>query len=78
MSSFKAEYQVFFESPAGMEYKQHLIDQRASEHDKAENNPEQARDHASTAKAYTETLNHIESIQMGVIKPSRSSNGADA
>lgn len=77
MSSHKSEYKVFFDSPAGEEFKQHFRDQRASEHSKSEENPDEARDHATTAKAYTEVLNHIESIQLGIVKPSRSSSGAD-
>lgn len=75
MSTFGAEYKQFFESPAGISLLNWLRDQRNTEHDFAEAVPVQAPYHASTAKAYSQLIQHIDSMMVGVVKPNRSSSG---
>lgn len=74
MSRFASDYEQFFTSPAGISFLTWLQEQRTNEHDKAETNPANAGWHVSTAKAYGEVLEHIDSVQVGL---GRSSNGAD-
>lgn len=77
MSKFSNDYDTFFTSPAGISMLTWLQEQRISEHDKAENNPDQARDHSQVAKGYREILQHIDSVRTPLRPESRSSNGAD-
>jgi hypothetical protein len=77
MSQYAKEYAQFFESPAGVSLLTWLQDQRISEHDKAEANPTEAGYHVSTAKAYGDIQQHIDSVQTGVGKPGHSSSETD-
>lgn len=77
MSQFTNDYDAFFTSPAGISILTWLQEQRISEHDKAEDNPEYARDHTQVAKGYKEILQHIDSVRTPLRTESRSSNGAD-
>lgn len=70
---FKAEYESFFESPAGISFLTWVKEMRDTERDRNE------KDHTyiSHGIAYKEVLEHVESMQVGIGKPSRSSSGAD-
>lgn len=77
MSQFAKEYEQFFASPAGESLKQWLKDQREAMHEAAEKTPQMAAFNSMAAKAYGEILSHIESVQLGIGKPSRSSSRTD-
>lgn len=64
MSKLSAEYIVFFASPAGLQLLTTITGMIDSNHEKAENVPEHARDHVQRAKGNREVLNLIKSLMI--------------
>lgn len=64
--SYKSEYAQFFTSPAGISFLTWLQEQRTNEHDKAEQNPAKAPEHAIAARVFNDVKQHIESVQAGM------------
>jgi hypothetical protein len=75
VSRFAREYEQFFSSPAGISLLTWLQEQRTTEHDRAEANPEHARDYVATAKGYGQVIQHISSVSDAHVT-SRYSSGA--
>lgn len=66
MSQFSKEYAQFFTSPAGIYLLTWLQERRLAEHERAEENPEKAPQHAMKAATYRELIEHIDSVQTGL------------
>lgn len=73
MSEFTGEFEVFFKSPAGISLLTWLKEQRTTEYQKAEMNPRDAGYYVSTAKAYSEVWQYIDSMMTEVVKSPYSS-----
>ncbi len=62
MKELGAGYRAFFESKPGEELLKFIEDVIVSSHEKAEKEPELARDYVQRAKGSREVLEHINSI----------------
>jgi len=63
MSKHHAEHKVYFDSPAGLELLTSISNMIDSNHEKAENEPDYARDHMQRAKGNREVLNMINTMK---------------
>lgn len=65
----KRAYEGFFaKSEAGKHFVASVVSIIADNHEKAENDPERARDHVQRAKGAREVIEHIHSVQGGAKK----------
>jgi hypothetical protein len=62
MSQYQGEYETFFKSPAGLQCLTTISALIDSNHQQAENQPDNARDFMQRAKGNREVLNHINSV----------------
>jgi hypothetical protein len=62
MSQYQGEYETFFKSPAGQQCLTTITALIDSNHQQAENVPENARDYMQRAKGNREVLDHINSV----------------
>lgn len=62
MSQFTKEYRLFFTSPAGEDFMQHLQNLIKDFHVKAEDEPDRGRDYLQQSKGVREVLNHITTV----------------
>lgn len=62
MSKYTGEYEAFFASPAGIQYLTTIKTLIDSNHQKAEDTPELARDYMQRAKGNREALDHINMV----------------
>jgi len=72
MSKHTGAYKTFFESPAGLELLTNIKALRDSNHQKAEDKPELARDYMQRAKGNQEAVEQINIVlNGGVVIPSQ-------
>jgi hypothetical protein len=76
MSQFRDEFETFFTSPAGINLLTWLQEQRTSMYITAESDPMNAGYAVSTAKAYGETLQHIDGVMTPMGKSPYSSRAS--
>lgn len=69
MSQYAKEYRTFFESLAGQQFLTTVRGILDSNHGKAEDTPESARDYMQRAKGNREVLDHINSVTAERNKP---------
>jgi hypothetical protein len=62
MSQYQGEYETFFKSPAGLQCLTTIKALIDSNHQAAEDKPENARDYIQRAKGNREVLNHINTV----------------